>query len=503
MRRTQLLGQSGCRVESRRHDRFRTTRRRTDEGCRGGRRPGPSHGGRRRRTATGVMCFPPSSPMAANSSTCRGRRTRCGSGRWIRARPRASSVRNSQVLYADGHLLFARQGTLLARPFDASTGDARGRSDGGCRTGWRSTRLLGAPAFSSSETGVLVYRTGAASSQTQLTWVDRSGHEIGKVGPVGSYRNPDVIGRRNARRVWKRRIPRIARRISRFWSWRAARPRGSPSIAGTTSTPSGRPTTAASRSAPIGSGALYNLYQKMASGAAGENCCCASTGDNLTGPAPSIGRPTGSSCCSATCRPKREAPPTSAILPLSGDRTISVCCSRRRISTRPTAQISPDGRWVAYNSGETGRKEVYVASFPTPEARGRSRMDGAAFRAGEATAGSFSTMRRTDGSWRCPSRGRPRSTLARRFRSSAPAFLAARSTVTGFRAQYDVTADGQRFLLNVPVDETPDFPADHGGAQLDGGPQEVSSKLSMARSLARSSRTTTISVLAPASRTTT
>ena len=31
--------------------------------------------------------------------------------------------------------------------------------------------------------------------------------------------------------------------------------------------------------------------------------------------------------------------------------------------------------------------------------------------------------------------------------------------VTGFRAQYDVTANGQRFLLNVPVDEDASFPA--------------------------------------------
>ncbi len=26
--------------------------------------------------------------------------------------------------------------------------------------------------------------------------------------------------------------------------------------------------------------------------------------------------------------------------------------------------VSPDGRWIAFNSDETGRWEVYVASFP-------------------------------------------------------------------------------------------------------------------------------------------
>jgi hypothetical protein len=33
------------------------------------------------------------------------------------------------------------------------------------------------------------------------------------------------------------------------------------------------------------------------------------------------------------------------------------------------------------------------------------------------------------------------------------------TTVTGFLHQYDVAADGQRFLLNVPVDDAPTSPA--------------------------------------------
>ena len=32
------------------------------------------------------------------------------------------------------------------------------------------------------------------------------------------------------------------------------------------------------------------------------------------------------------------------------------------------------------------------------------------------------------------------------------------NTVAGFRAQYDVTRDGQRFLLNVPVEDAPSSP---------------------------------------------
>ena len=48
------------------------------------------------------------------------------------------------------------------------------------------------------------------------------------------------------------------------------------------------------------------------------------------------------------------------------DRRAASRARRRRGSTRPTAAISPDGRWLAYASNETGRDEVYVAPFPEP-----------------------------------------------------------------------------------------------------------------------------------------
>ena len=61
----------------------------------------------------------------------------------------------SQAFYADGHLLFARQGALLAQPYDVSratlAGDPRPSPTAGCRPNPR------AQAFSSSEPGVLAY----------------------------------------------------------------------------------------------------------------------------------------------------------------------------------------------------------------------------------------------------------------------------------------------------------------------------------------------------------
>ena len=40
-----------------------------------------------------------------------------------------------------------------------------------------------------------------------------------------------------------------------------------------------------------------------------------------------------------------------------------------KIGQRPTAMFSPDGRWLAYTSNESGRSEVFVRSFPGPGAQ--------------------------------------------------------------------------------------------------------------------------------------
>jgi Tol biopolymer transport system component len=39
-------------------------------------------------------------------------------------------------------------------------------------------------------------------------------------------------------------------------------------------------------------------------------------------------------------------------------------------------QISPDSKWIAYSSVESGRPEIYVASFPTPSGKWQISTDG-------------------------------------------------------------------------------------------------------------------------------
>ena len=87
--------------------------------------------------------------------------------------------------YSLGHVLFLREGTLLAQPFDATRLELTGEPfpvaeqvGGAPGFGWA--------AFSASDRGTLVFGPGT-SGTTQLMWFDRGGRSLGPVGPPGPY----------------------------------------------------------------------------------------------------------------------------------------------------------------------------------------------------------------------------------------------------------------------------------------------------------------------------
>lgn len=106
------------------------------------------------------------------------------------------------------------------------------------------------------------------------------------------------------------------------------------------------------------------------------------------------------------------------------------------------AAVSPNGRWLAYASDESGRYEIYVDRFPTPGARVRVTADGGA-----------DPRWRADGRELVFRRGDDVYVVAIGFDGDT---LEARATSRLFSAgpdvrAYDVTRDGGRFLLNRPM----------------------------------------------------
>jgi Tol biopolymer transport system component len=91
----------------------------------------------------------------------------------------------SSVTYASGHVLFARDETLMAQPFDPDTrqltGDAFPVVE---HVSTEASRYVGASA---SETGTLVYGKGGSLTAQMLTWFDRAGHVLGTLGEEAPY----------------------------------------------------------------------------------------------------------------------------------------------------------------------------------------------------------------------------------------------------------------------------------------------------------------------------
>lgn len=91
----------------------------------------------------------------------------------------------SSAAFASGHLLFNREGTLMAQPFDAEarqfTGDVFPIAE---HIGSEGSRYA---SFSVSDNGVLVFAGGLTRPMTRLTWMDRTGRELGPLGDPATY----------------------------------------------------------------------------------------------------------------------------------------------------------------------------------------------------------------------------------------------------------------------------------------------------------------------------
>ena len=92
----------------------------------------------------------------------------------------------SNAAYYDGHLLFVRDGTLLAQRFDPKdlkvTGDAVPLADQ-----VRSDAVMAYSVFSVSGEGTLVYEIGAAGGGSRMVWLNRDGTERAVLGKPTSH----------------------------------------------------------------------------------------------------------------------------------------------------------------------------------------------------------------------------------------------------------------------------------------------------------------------------
>jgi Tol biopolymer transport system component len=268
----------------------------------------------------------------------------------------------SAPVYADpGYLLFERDRRLVAQRFDRSrmrpTGKVIVLEEAPPPPG-----SLGGPIVCPPSKSVLVV-AGARTPDTQLAWFDRSGRRTGTVPlPPGRYEQPSLSP--DGRWASVLRVYSIAR--GDLWMVDLQRSIATPVTSdgsgggGGVWEPDGsRFICACNPSGP------YDIYQVPAGGTGRLEPLyrsslifkfpAALSSDGKTLVLAQLGEATGWDLW---------------LLPLDGQRRpVAYLCTPFNDGIQ--ADVSPDGRWLAYVSDETGRFEVYVRSFPAPGERHR------------------------------------------------------------------------------------------------------------------------------------
>jgi Tol biopolymer transport system component len=117
-----------------------------------------------------------------------------------------------------------------------------------------------------------------------------------------------------------------------------------------------------------------------------------------------------------------------------------------------SAQFSPDARWIAYESNESGQYEIYVRPFPGPGTGTRVSTNGGAQPRWRRNGSELFYISPDSRLMSVPMAFPSRDTI--RPGTPVPLFsVRVTSTVHGGTAfEYDVSADGQRFLVNTMVE---------------------------------------------------
>ncbi len=263
------------------------------------------------------------------------------------------------VEYASGHLLFVRERTLMARPFDAAKLEFSGEAFPVAEVVALLPPGTVVGVFSSSQNGVLAYQAGDGGESTyRLVWRDREGNEIGSVGEPGLYDEVHIVPggelavvgmeepSASSRDIW---VVDLRRDLMTRFSF-------DPGFEfGLTPTPDG---TAVIYSTQING--VYALVKKEIGGSGQGEVLYEWAGEMY----PTSVTPDGKSL--VFFRGGDTSGYDIWVLPLSGGGEPSLFIKTDH--NEDLGMVSPDGKWLAYTSDESGKPEIYVTAFPV---RGR------------------------------------------------------------------------------------------------------------------------------------
>jgi eukaryotic-like serine/threonine-protein kinase len=274
----------------------------------------------------------------------------------VRILPDESNAEYIGASGANGYLIFRRESTLLAESFDSEHLQVTGMI---IPIAEQVSTAANLPygAFSAANDGTLAYATGFRGNNRQLVWLDRTGKSLGVIGKPGEIGNPIlapngetvafIIGNTTAGSadIWLQDLKRGT--ISRFTF--GPRANGYPIWS-----PDSRSIVFTAQPGVSN----YYLHQKLASGAGSADVVWHSPWGSLS--ADDWSADGKFIVFSARSEKTKD---DLWLLPMKGDRNPIPFLQSPASETH--GQFSPDGTWMAYQSDESGRNEVYVQHVPT------------------------------------------------------------------------------------------------------------------------------------------
>jgi Tol biopolymer transport system component len=253
--------------------------------------------------------------------------------------------------YVDtGHLVYGHDATILAVPFDLGRLEVNG-GPVALVEGVTESVPTGSMQFDLSRTGTATFIPGSIAQNRSMTWVDRQGKETPIPAGTRPFANPRISPDGTQVAV------EIVEQEQAIWVWELMR--------GTLSRRTfGRSADANPRWTPDGRRILYSSIVD------GDRSVVWTAADG-TGTAERLTR-------SAEGPVPRSVTPDGKLLVVSGSGSntgldLNVVPMEGQHDLRPLlhstfdenqAEISPDGRWISYQSNESGMQEIYVRPFP-------------------------------------------------------------------------------------------------------------------------------------------
>jgi Tol biopolymer transport system component len=262
---------------------------------------------------------------------------------------------HASAQYVSGQILFLRQTTLMAQPFDAKrlelTGEASPIADP-----VNEAELTLYSMFSAAEKGLLAYMEGTSSARRELLWLDRTGKTVGEVPGLDTYMSPRISP------DGKRILYTLVAPWYEVWSYDMSLGVKTRLTFGTSS---GRAQLSAVWS-PDGQRIAYmsiragkwGLYEKAADGSGNEEVLME---DTQTIKYMNDWAPDGKYL---SFQQALQGVNEIWLLPLTGERKPMPFLQSQFAAN--LSSFSPNGKWLAYCSTESGEQKVYVVPFPGP-----------------------------------------------------------------------------------------------------------------------------------------